>query len=1134
MVLTGAESYQIHAADDVQLKFTYTANQRVQDGQLILRIPTADGWTSPQDLTTGDKGYTTVESPAGATQQARLASSTVTIDIVDLSPDEKITIHYGAGSSTVDAPSDIGQSRFGMSIKGSATGRPVSLDTDPLTINVRSQASGAGTAEISVTGDDLHAGDKNRMLQIVYTAAGQMDGGDVKLIIPKAWSDPEGDPMDTEDDLMVTPAGSHGGASFDADPSGNHTVVATDVNLAAGGSLTFRYSNVMVQPTRATAVQFTVAVFGGDQPFDGDDGTMNIADLSDLLVEVEAARAGSGMATVSPMFVDAGGDEATLTFTYTADGDIFYPSTVMVEVPTSWDQPTSGDRATDEGRVTVTGAAERPPQNRKMVARVVQGTPVAAGGTIKFAYTADPPTRAETSMFKVYLDGEMVGDPVKVLVQPEGGATQIAILDVDDLSVDAAEQMPVMVTVQLQADDGSPAVAENDVEVTLSSDSSTGMFSMTEDGTYSATTMVNIAAGMWYGMAYYKDSTLGMHTITAMATGYTNVTTSARVATDVPGITAVSFTVADSDGVVKTGDAMYAAMEGNMITVTAMANRDQTVTARIGTVDAMPANMDESATSPGTYTRSHTLAAGSAEGSHTITVYSGSEMMAAENMLIVDDTDPAVTDVSASPATVANGGEVMISAMVTESGSGIKSDGVTANVSMLDTAATESVTLTDDDGDGTYVGMHDISADNTAANGEYTITVTAMDNAGNSGMGSATVMLENAVSFTSMIPSGVSLFHVPLDDPNFNTIGDLRAELGTAVNSLVAYDDEGRLEPSSDSIAIAGGRGIIVSLNAEATITFEGEAWGDGTAMISLEAGDANLIGLPLMVEGVEDIHDIMSLDAVIQGVYPNLTDFVAAEGDTGDGPVAGDAAYYVVASAAANITVTGDAWRNSAGAATAPIALSGYEVNNQTPVLSVFGSVVDEITGVAKEGFRVKVKNLTTKAAVSEITSVETEDGYSVTLLDLANAHAARVGDVLEISADSPNPLIGVQPVRHVVTVDDVKGSTIQLENLIAYEIPAETELLRNYPNPFNPETWIPYHLSEDADVSLTIYDANGALVRSIDVGHQTAAKYDTRTKAIYWDGRNQFGEQVASGIYFYSLEAGDFSATRKMVILK
>ena len=145
-----------------------------------------------------------------------------------------------------------------------------------------------------------------------------------------------------------------------------------------------------------------------------------------------------------------------------------------------------------------------------------------------------------------------------------------------------------------------------------------------------------------------------------------------------------------------------------------------------------------------------------------------------------------------------------------------------------------------------------------------------------------------------------------------------------------------------------------------------------------------------------------------------------------------------------------------------------------------------------------------------------------------------ARIGDVLEISADSPSPLIGVQPVRHIVTADDVKSNILQLENLIAYEIPAETALLRNYPNPFNPETWIPYHLAEDADVSLTIYDVNGAMVRTIDIGHQNAALYESRAKAIYWDGRNRFGEQVASGIYFYSLSAGDFSATRKMVILK
>ena len=107
-------------------------------------------------------------------------------------------------------------------------------------------------------------------------------------------------------------------------------------------------------------------------------------------------------------------------------------------------------------------------------------------------------------------------------------------------------------------------------------------------------------------------------------------------------------------------------------------------------------------------------------------------------------------------------------------------------------------------------------------------------------------------------------------------------------------------------------------------------------------------------------------------------------------------------------------------------------------------------------------------------------------------------------------------------------------LENLLASLIPKETALLRNYPNPFNPETWIPYQLATPAEVTLTIYDMNGQLVRRLVVGHQAAGMYQSRTRAAYWDGRNQLGEPVASGLYFYSLTAAEFSETRRMLILK
>ena len=99
---------------------------------------------------------------------------------------------------------------------------------------------------------------------------------------------------------------------------------------------------------------------------------------------------------------------------------------------------------------------------------------------------------------------------------------------------------------------------------------------------------------------------------------------------------------------------------------------------------------------------------------------------------------------------------------------------------------------------------------------------------------------------------------------------------------------------------------------------------------------------------------------------------------------------------------------------------------------------------------------------------------------------------------------------------------------------IPKETSLLPNYPNPFNPETWIPYQLAVPADVRIAIYAVDGQLVRTLDLGHQPVGVYKSQSRAAYWDGRNSLGEPVASGVYFYTLTAGEFTATRKMLIRK
>ena len=108
-------------------------------------------------------------------------------------------------------------------------------------------------------------------------------------------------------------------------------------------------------------------------------------------------------------------------------------------------------------------------------------------------------------------------------------------------------------------------------------------------------------------------------------------------------------------------------------------------------------------------------------------------------------------------------------------------------------------------------------------------------------------------------------------------------------------------------------------------------------------------------------------------------------------------------------------------------------------------------------------------------------------------------------------------------------------LQNLLASLIvPEETALYANYPNPFNPETWMPYQLAAPAEVTLTIYDMNGGIVRRLEMGHQAAGVYQNHSRAAYWDGRNGRGESVASGLYFYTLRAGDFTGTRKMLIQK
>ena len=165
------------------------------------------------------------------------------------------------------------------------------------------------------------------------------------------------------------------------------------------------------------------------------------------------------------------------------------------------------------------------------------------------------------------------------------------------------------------------------------------------------------------------------------------------------------------------------------------------------------------------------------------------------------------------------------------------------------------------------------------------------------------------------------------------------------------------------------------------------------------------------------------------------------------------------------------------------------------------------------------------------------------VDIVDLVKV-AAALGNTAEAPSVHPQTLAmlttadvqgWLTQAQHLNLTDIVSQRGIRfLEQLLTVLIPKETILLPNYPNPFNPETWIPYQLANSSDVQIVIYDTRGTTVRRLTLGHQPAGYYTTRDRAAYWDGHNGLGERVATGVYFYQLQADNLSLLRKMVILK
>ena len=183
-----------------------------------------------------------------------------------------------------------------------------------------------------------------------------------------------------------------------------------------------------------------------------------------------------------------------------------------------------------------------------------------------------------------------------------------------------------------------------------------------------------------------------------------------------------------------------------------------------------------------------------------------------------------------------------------------------------------------------------------------------------------------------------------------------------------------------------------------------------------------------------------------------------------------------------------------------------------------------------AFDGYQVIVRNQRTNRVIT--TSVQ-GDYFAAATADLARRSVVQVGDVIEVHVIGPDKNVESHTLNFEVTPESIADAVLSIR-LDSIGKPKLTQLLQNFPNPFNPETWIPYQLETSANVTLHIYDTTGGIVRTLHLGFKPQGFYMTRSTAAYWDGRNNMGEQVASGVYFYSLQTPDFSATRKMLILK
>lgn len=294
-----------------------------------------------------------------------------------------------------------------------------------------------------------------------------------------------------------------------------------------------------------------------------------------------------------------------------------------------------------------------------------------------------------------------------------------------------------------------------------------------------------------------------------------------------------------------------------------------------------------------------------------------------------------------------------------------------------------------------------------------------------------------------------------------------------------------------------------------------------------------NVVSLPLMPRGpytAKSFSELLSATVIIRhdSTSQAYIAYVAADDTVTDEGFAieGGRGYIVNTPTTTTITFIGTAWSNQ------PIAGAAPSLRNGTTAWAFVLS--SDVRGMDPDtSYIVTAKNLRTGAVVTEDISIGQRSSSAV-WADMNRRSVVQADDIVEITLHDKHGNIVSGPFQQKVSTADIHNAYMRIQMTVGNVRPKDTILAQNYPNPFNPETWIPYQLSKPAKVSIQIYDNTGHLIRTLDVGLKSAGIYMVPSQAAYWDGKNNIGERVASGIYYYTLKTSEFTATRKMVILK